>query len=67
LANIHQGTYQMNDFRTDAKGVITLPDLVPGVPYRISAMRLGGKILREFTVRPGETLDLKDVTVSRGK
>jgi RNA polymerase sigma factor (sigma-70 family) len=67
LANVARRDYQIKDFRTDAKGLITLPDLVPGVPYRISAMQLGGKVLREFTVRPGETLDLKDITVSRGK
>jgi len=41
------------DWRTDTDGRITWRDLVPGVTYRINH--------REFTVRPGETLDLGDL------
>jgi hypothetical protein len=41
------------DWRTDSEGRITWRDLVPGVTYRINN--------REFTVKPGETLDLGDL------
>ena len=64
LSNIYRGSYQLNSFRTDAQGRITLEGLVPGVTYRITTLRPSVRILREFTVRPGETVDLKDVQVS---
>ena len=41
------------DWTTDAQGRITWRDLVPGVTYRV------GK--RDFTVKPGEVLDLGDL------
>jgi protocatechuate 3,4-dioxygenase beta subunit len=41
------------DWTTDAQGRITWRDLVPGLTYRV------GK--RDFTVKPGEVLDLGDV------
>ena len=56
--------YQLNKFRTDAEGRIALEGLVPGVTYRIVSSQQGGRILREFTVRPGETVDLKDVKIA---
>ena len=43
------------DWHTDAQGCVTWRDLVPGVTYRV------GK--RDFTVRPGEVLDLGDIVV----
>jgi len=46
--------------RTDAEGRITLPNLVPGVTYRIS--QFDGKA-RDFTVKPGETVPLGAVRV----
>jgi RNA polymerase sigma factor (sigma-70 family) len=64
LANIHRHGYQMDRFRTDAQGRITLERLVPGVTYRIMALPQAVRILREFTVRPGETVDLKDVKIA---
>ena len=39
--------------QTDAPGRITWRNLVPGVTYRVGN--------REFTVRPGEELDLGDL------
>lgn len=39
-----------NDWQTDAEGRITWRNLVPGVTYRVNN--------RDFTVRPGEKLDL---------
>jgi protocatechuate 3,4-dioxygenase beta subunit len=40
------------DWHTDEQGRITWRDLVPGLTYRVNN--------RDFTVRPGETLDLGD-------
>jgi RNA polymerase sigma factor (sigma-70 family) len=61
LANVHRHGYQLDKARTDAQGRITLEALVPGVTYRVIA---NGRVEREFTVRPGETVDLKDVKVA---
>lgn len=49
------------DTRTDADGRVTLPNLIPGVTYRISPLASNDPVLRAFTVRPGETLNLKDI------
>jgi hypothetical protein len=64
LANVYRGSYQMNGFRTDAKGKITLSSLVPGVTYRIVSYNQQPIVVREFTVKPGQTLDLKDLKVA---
>ena len=55
----------------DADGRVVLPDLIPGAPYRISdwstrndASR-GVQIRKDFTVRPGETLDLGDILIEK--
>ena len=51
---------------TDADGQITLPDLIPGALYRISdwstanVENKGVQIRKDFTVKPGETLELGD-------
>ncbi len=55
----------------DAEGRIVLPDLVPGAMYRIIDLSAandpkGGKVVaREFTVKPGETLDLGDIVIQK--
>jgi hypothetical protein len=41
----------------DAQGRITVPALIPGATYRITA----GSDRREFTVGPGETVELGDI------
>jgi RNA polymerase sigma factor (sigma-70 family) len=41
------------DWHTDAQGYITWRNLVPGLTYRVNQ--------RDFTVRPGEMLDLGDL------
>jgi RNA polymerase sigma factor (sigma-70 family) len=64
LSNIHRYAYQLDHGRTDEQGRILLEALVPGVTYRIVSFRLGNRALREFTVRPGETVDLKDVKLA---
>jgi hypothetical protein len=63
LSNVHRGAYQYGSHLTDADGRITLPALVPGVTYWLVSQ---GSVLRRFTVRPGETFDLKDVTIGNG-
>jgi hypothetical protein len=56
---------------TDADGRITLPDLIPGALYRIvdystrRNVEKGLDIRRDFTVKPGETLDLGDILVEK--
>jgi RNA polymerase sigma factor (sigma-70 family) len=64
LSNIHRHGYQLARGRTDEQGRITLEALVPGVTYRIVSLRFSNRALREFTVRPGETVDLKDVKLA---
>lgn len=65
-----------SDLRTDAQGRVTYPTLVPGATYRIIAEpRKPGRIMssptasgldlkKDFAVEPGQTLDLKDITVT---
>jgi beta-lactamase regulating signal transducer with metallopeptidase domain len=58
------------DFQSDADGRITLPALIPGATYRIediSPLFGGGDpvIRKEFTVKPGETLDLGDILIAK--
>ena len=56
---------------SDADGRITLPDLIPGAMYRItdsSTMNVenkGVQVRRDFTVKPGETVDLGDILIER--
>jgi hypothetical protein len=56
---------------TDADGRITLPDLIPGAPYRIadwSTVNVQGKglqVRKDFTVKPRETIDLGEILVEQ--
>ncbi len=59
-----------SDFQSDAQGRLTLPALIPGATYRIQDFTpvFGGgdpAIRKEFTVKPGETLDLGDILIAR--
>jgi hypothetical protein len=70
LVNIDRLHYW--DFpRTDADGRITLPALIPGALYRISDESTAGvpdkgyQVRRDFTVKPGETLDLGDILIEK--
>ena len=60
-----------NDFATDAEGRVTLAGLIPGALYRISdfstnrALGKGVQIRTDFTVKPGETLDLGDILIEK--
>jgi RNA polymerase sigma factor (sigma-70 family) len=47
---------------TNARGVITLPALIPGATYRISSQHDWGVTVKTFTALAGKTLDLGDLT-----
>jgi hypothetical protein len=52
---------------SDADGRIALPALIPGATYRVSTGPRGvpPSFRKEFTVRPGETVDLGEIVVQR--
>jgi Carboxypeptidase regulatory-like domain len=56
---------------TDAHGKLKLPALIPGANYRFvdwsTAVRgeAGPKVRKEFSVKPGETLDLGDLVIEK--
>jgi len=63
-----------NHYRTDpvsdARGQIDFPALIPGATYRIidfSTFRTpeGNQIRKEFSVKPGETLELGDILIAK--
>ena len=54
----------------DADGRVVLPVLIPGATYRFTDRAanqgpLVRRLLREFTVKPGETLDLGDIVIEQ--
>jgi len=59
------------ELATNAEGRVSLPALIPGALYRISdwsTVNVPGKgyqVRKDFTVKPGETLDLGDILVER--
>jgi hypothetical protein len=56
---------------TDAEGRITLKSLIPGALYRITDFstvgddKRGIQVRKDFSVKPGETLDLGDILVTK--
>jgi len=55
---------------TDAKGRIALPALIPGAFYRLLDFSTvndakGEQLRKDFTVKPGETLDLGDILIEK--
>jgi RNA polymerase sigma factor (sigma-70 family) len=56
---------------SDAQGQLALPALIPGATYRIYDTTLEGgdnpRLRKEFTVKPGETLDLGDILIEKPK
>ena len=51
---------------SDASGKIAFPALVPGATYRRNPYSTKGTPLSdEFTVKPGETLDLGDIVIEK--
>ena len=53
----------------DADGRLTIPALIPGASYRIIDYTVGREVApqvrAEFTVRPGEALDLGDIRIEK--
>ncbi len=70
IDNIDRKHYE-NDPRSDAEGRITLPALIPGALYRITDFSTinddlkGPQVRKDFTVKPGETLDLGDIRIEK--
>ena len=62
-ANIDRVNY-MPGPQTDGQGRITFPALIPGVTYGIGAPRSGKNgMVKRFSVKSGEQLDLGDVSL----
>ena len=56
--------------QSDPQGRITFPALIPGATYRIldqtSARATSGpQVRKDFTVKPGEILDLGDIVIEK--
>ncbi len=57
--------------RADSDGDVTLPNLVPGALYRIcdrsteDVPGVGVQVRKDFTVKPGEELDLGEILIER--
>jgi hypothetical protein len=70
VANVDRKHY-WNGPRTDAEGRITLISLIPGALYRIidfstvNNATKGIQVRKDFTVKPGETLDLRDIVIEK--
>jgi hypothetical protein len=68
MPNVDRIHYSGGPF-TDADGRITLPALIPGALYRISDVSTindrdkGAQVRKDFSVQPGETLDLGDILI----
>jgi beta-lactamase regulating signal transducer with metallopeptidase domain/protocatechuate 3,4-dioxygenase beta subunit len=70
LSRFDPVNYKPGGLPTDAHGRITLPVLIPGASYRLvdfSPLFGGGRreVRKEFTVKPGETIDLGDILIAR--
>jgi hypothetical protein len=68
LNQVDSINYQ-NELVADAEGRVTLPVLIPGATYRFVDYGVGRQavpeIRKEFTVKPGETLDVGDILVKK--
>jgi hypothetical protein len=70
MANIDRKHYWPQP-ATDAEGRITLVSLIPGALYRLGDFSTvndqdkGMQVRKEFTVKPGETLDLGDILIEK--
>jgi RNA polymerase sigma factor (sigma-70 family) len=68
MANVDRKHY-WNLPRTDAQGGLTMVSLIPGALYRINDMSTvndvnkGTQVRKDFSVRPGETVDLGDILI----
>jgi beta-lactamase regulating signal transducer with metallopeptidase domain len=62
FSNLDVNRYR--DIKTDAKGRMTFPTLIPGATYRIIVFNQKEKTEIRFTVQPGEAKDLGDLKIS---
>ena len=63
IPNIDRDNYWPGP-KTGDDGRITFPALVPGLTYRIINYEKGyGVLKKEFTVKAGQTVDLKEITI----
>ena len=70
IGNVDRKHYE-DDPRVDAEGRFTMVSLIPGAIYRISDWSAanqddkGAQVRKDFTVKPGETLDLGDILIEK--
>ena len=69
LANVDRKHY-WDDPLADAEGRFTMVSLIPGAMYRITDFSTvnsgqGAQVRKEFTVKPGETVDLGDIRIEK--
>ncbi|HMC66202.1 MAG TPA: sigma-70 family RNA polymerase sigma factor [Gemmataceae bacterium] len=65
LANVDRVNYWAGP-KADREGRITFAALIPGMTYRIVSHEKGGAVVKkDFTVKSGETVDLKDITIAQ--
>jgi RNA polymerase sigma factor (sigma-70 family) len=65
VANVDRVNYSGGGTAVDDKGRCSYPVLIPGATYRLLDNNL--EPVKEFTVKPGEALDLGDVTIDKGE
>lgn len=59
------------DLGSDSHGMLFLPVLIPGARYRVIDFSTAGRdgsgvhVRQEFSVKPGETLDLGDILIEK--
>jgi RNA polymerase sigma factor (sigma-70 family) len=67
VTNLDRYNY-WNGIKTDAKGRVTFPALIPGATYRFSQWEKDRWVPNKgFTVKSGETLDLGDVVIRKAE
>jgi RNA polymerase sigma factor (sigma-70 family) len=67
LTNLDRHNY-WDRLRTDAKGRITFPALIPGATYRVGRYDRDRWLPhKEFTAESGKTIDLGDVTIKKAE
>jgi RNA polymerase sigma factor (sigma-70 family) len=65
LTNLDRRNY-WDKVKTDAKGRVTFPALIPGATYRVDGFKDDYSVPhKEFTVESGKTIDLGDVAIDR--
>jgi len=66
VANVDRTNYRPRP-KSDERGRITFPALVPGATYRLVHFNKRPYIRKEFTARSGETVELGEIVVEKEK